>query len=264
MIIMSIDLDYVDLQAELENLIRNDYNKLYSYAFRMIGKHQDTEDVLQSSFLNAYKNLSKFRSESKMSTWLYRIVINECYKYFEYIDKLPLVRITEDLGITEKEFFDGIEYTPDFNDDLIIDELREKCLKAFLKCLPKNQRVCFLLKTCTGLKNKEIAETLGMSVENVKVIQFRGRKRLQELFEMRCSLIDPEKPCKCHLWIQFMNDHNLPLPTGYNQLKTDELRKEHFKNLSLLRKINYLYTVEKKCDKKEVIDKIKRISADIV
>ena len=261
---MSIDLDYVDLQAELENLIRNDYNKLYSYAFRMIGKHQDTEDVLQSSFLNAYKNLSKFRSESKMSTWLYRIVINECYKYFEYIDKLPLVRITEDLGITEKEFFDGIEYTPDFNDDLIIDELREKCLQAFLKCLPKNQRVCFLLKTCTGLKNKEIAETLGMSVENVKVIQFRGRKRLQELFEMRCSLIDPEKPCKCHLWIQFMNDHNLPLPTGYNQLKTDELRKEHFKNLSLLRKINYLYTVEKKCDKKEFIDKIKRISADIV
>jgi len=263
-IIMSIDLDYVDLQAELENLIRNDYNKLYSYAFRMIGKHQDTEDVLQSSFLNAYKNLSKFRSESKMSTWLYRIVINECYKYFEYIDKLPLVRITEDLGITEKEFFDGIEYTPDFNDDLIIDELREKCLQAFLKCLPKNQRVCFLLKTCTGLKNKEIAETLGMSVENVKVIQFRGRKRLQELFEMRCSLIDPEKPCKCHLWIKFMNDHNLSLPTGYNQLKTDELRKEHFKNLSLLRKINYLYTVEQKCDKKEFIDKIKRISADIV
>lgn len=259
-----MSVDFVNLQTELENLIRQDYDKLYSCAFRIIGNHQDTEDVLQSSFLNAYKNLSKFRNESKLFTWLYRIVINECYKYFEYIDKLPLIRITENLGITEKEFFDSIEYIPDFNDNLIIDELREKCLQAFLKCLPKNQRVCFLLKTCTGLKNKEIAEILDMSVENVKVTLFRGRKRLQELFEMRCSLIDPEKPCKCHLWIKFMNDHNLPLPTGYNQLKTDELRKEHFNNLSLLKKIDYLYTVDQKCDKKDFFDRIKKITLDIV
>lgn len=254
----------LSLQMELENLIIQDYHKLYACAFRMIGNHQDTEDVLQNSFLQAYKNLSKFRSEAKLFTWLYRIVLNECYKYFNYINKLPLVKITEDLGVTEQEFFDSIEYIDNFDDDLVIDELREKCLQAFLKCLPKNQRVCFLLKTCTDLKNKEIAEILDMSVENVKVTLFRGRKQLQELFEMRCSLIDPQKPCKCQLWIKFMKDHGLPLPTGYQQQKTDELRKEHFKNLSLLKKINYLYTVEQKCDKKEIADKIKKIAAEIV
>ncbi|WP_303871154.1 RNA polymerase sigma factor [Acetobacterium wieringae] len=253
-----------NLQMELENLIIQDYHKLYSCAFRMIGNHQDTEDVLQNSFLLAYKNLSTFRSEAKLFTWLYRIVINECYKHFNYINKLPLVKITEDLGVTEQEFFDSIEYTDNFDDDLVIDELREKCLQAFLKCLPKNQRVCFLLKTCTGLKYKEIAEILNMSVENVKVTLFRGRKQLQELFEMRCSLIDPEKPCKCQLWIKFMKDHSLPLPTGYQQIKTDELRKTHFKNLSLLEKIDYLYTVDQKYDQKEISDKIKKIAANIM
>jgi RNA polymerase sigma-70 factor (ECF subfamily) len=263
-IIMNNNSDYIDLQMELENLIIQDYDKLYACAFRMIDNQQDAEDVLQNSFLNAYKNLSKFRRESKLFTWLYRIVINECYKYFNYINKLPLVRITENLGVTEQEFFDSIEYNCDFDDDLIMDELREKCLQAFLKCLPKNQRVCFLLKTCTDLKNKEIAEILDMSVENVKVTLFRGRKHLQELFEMRCSLIDPQKPCKCQLWIKYMDDHCLPLPTGYNQPKTDELRKEHFKNLSLLKKIDYLYTVEQKYDKKEISDKIKKITANIV
>lgn len=263
-IIMNNNSDYVDLQIELENLIIQDYDKLYACAFRMIDNQQDTEDVLQNSFLNAYKNLDKFRRESKLFTWLYRIVINECYKYFKYINKLPLVRITENLGVTEKEFFESIEYNCDFDDDLVMDELREKCLQAFLKCLPKNQRVCFLLKTCTDLKNKEIAEILDMSVENVKVTLFRGRKHLQELFEMRCSLIDPQKPCKCQLWVKYMNDHRLPLPTGYNQPKTDELRKAHFKNLSLLKKIAYLYTVEQKYDKKEISDKIKKITADIV
>ncbi|AFA49884.1 RNA polymerase sigma factor [Acetobacterium woodii] len=254
----------VDLEMELENLIIQDYDKLYACAFRMVENHQDAEDVLQNSFLNAYKNLSKFRSEAKLFTWLYRIVINECYKYFKYINKLPLVKITEDLGVTEKEFFDSIGYNADFDDDLVIDELREKCLQAFLKCLPKNQRVCFLLKTCTGLKNKEIAEIMEMSVENVKVTLFRGRKQLQELFEMRCSLIDPQKPCQCQLWIKFMNDHNLALPTGYKQLKTDGLRKAHFKNLSLLKKIDYLYTVEQTADKKELSDKIKKIAANIM
>jgi len=263
-IMMSNNSDYIDLQIELENLIIQEYDKFYACAFRMIDNQQDTEDVLQNSFLNAYKNLDKFRRESKLFTWLYRIVINECYKYFNYINKLPLVRITENLGVTEKEFFDSIEYNCDFDDDLVMDELREKCLQAFLKCLPKNQRVCFLLKTCTDLKNKEIAEILDMSVENVKVTLFRGRKHLQELFEMRCSLIDPQKPCKCQLWVKYMNDHRLPLPTGYNQPKTDELRKAHFKNLSLLKKIAYLYSVEQKYDKKEISEKIKKITADIV
>jgi RNA polymerase sigma-70 factor (ECF subfamily) len=261
---MDADSNCIDFQAELERLIRQDYNKFYSYAFRMIGNHQDTEDVLQNAFLNAYKNINQFKNESKLSTWLYKIVVNECYKYFKYIEKLPLIKITEDLGVTEKEFFDSIEYTPDFNDDLIVDELREKCLQAFLKCLPKNQRVCFLLKTCVGLKNKEIAEILDISVDNVKITLFRGRKRLMEFFEMRCSLIDPEKPCKCHLWIKFMNDHNLPLPTGYNQPKTDELRKEHFKNLSLLQKIDYLYTVKQENDNEKILEKIKKIASEIV
>ena len=103
-----------------------------------------------------------------------------------------------------------------------------------------------------------------MSVENVKVTLFRGRKQLQELFEMRCSLIDPQKPCKCQLWIKFMKDHGLPLPTGYQQPKTDELRKEHFKNLSSLKRSTIYIPVEQKCDKKEIADKIKKIAADIV
>ena len=61
-----------NLQMELENLIIQDYHKLYSCAFRMVGNHQDTEDVVQNSFLKVYKNLSKFRSEAKLFTWLYR------------------------------------------------------------------------------------------------------------------------------------------------------------------------------------------------
>ena len=248
------------LVKEFENLIINDYDRLYACTFRMVGNHEDTQDVLQNSFLKAYKNLHNFRGESKLFTWIYRIIVNESYRYFEYIDKLPLTRITETLGVSEKQFFESIDYSPDFDDNLIMDELREKCLQAFLKCIPKNQRTCFLLKTCLHLKNKDIAEVLDMSVDNVKVTLYRGRKNLQELFGMRCSLIDPEKPCKCHLWIKFMKDHKIPLPTGYEQPKADALKKEHFRNLSKLKKIDHLYTVEARYDKKEFIKQLKKVA----
>lgn len=244
--------------AELEAVFHENYEKLYSCVFRMTGSHQDAEDVLQNSFLKAYQKIDNFRGESKLYTWIYRIVINECYRYFEYVKKLPVIRITEQLGISEREFFDSLDCTIDYDDDLIIDEMREKCLQGFLKCIPRNQRVCFLLKTCMQLKNQDIAEIMDISPENVKVTLHRGRKRLQEMFYMRCSLIDPEKPCKCHLWIKYMKDHNLKIPTGYNQIKSDELRKEHFRNLSTLRKIDYMYSVKAELTKDQFINKLKK------
>jgi len=254
---MTSNLNNKDPIAELERVFNESYEKLYACAYRMIGNHQDTEDVLQNSFLKAYKNIEKFRGESKLYTWIYRIVINESYRYFEYMEKLPLTRITENSGISEKEFFADIEYTPHYDDNLIIEEMREKCLQGFLKCMPKNQRVCFLLKTCMELKNQDIAEILDMSVENVKVTLHRGRRKLQEMFEMRCSLVNPEKPCKCYLWIKFMRDHNMELPAGHYQVKTEELKKEYFRKLSLLRKIDYLYTVEARCTKDVFINRLK-------
>ncbi|KUO49789.1 MAG: hypothetical protein APF76_00670 [Desulfitibacter sp. BRH_c19] len=246
-----------DLIVKLESIFDDSYEKLYSCVYRMIGNHQDAEDVLQNSFLRAYKNIQKFKGESELYTWIYRIVINESNTFFQYIDRLPVTRITEDLRISEKEFFDSISYTPHYDDNLIIDEMREKCLQGFLNCLPKNQRICFLLKTCMKLKNQEIAEVLDISLENVKVTLHRGRKKLQELFEMRCNLIDPEKPCKCYLWIKFMRDHNLEIPMGHYQAKTEELKKDHFRNLSVLRKIDYLYNVEAIWTKDEFINKLK-------
>lgn len=244
--------------ADVERVYSDNYEKLYACAYRMIGNHQDTEDVLQDAFIKVYKNIDSFRGESNLYTWIYRIVINESYRFFEQIKKLPLTRITNRLGISEREFFDSIEYTPDYDDNLIIDEMREKCLQAFLKCMSKNQRVCFLLKTFMNLKNDDIAEVLEITPENVKVTLHRGRKKLQELFAMRCNLIDPEKPCKCHLWIKYMRDHNLEMPLGYCQTKTEELKKEYFRNLSLLRKIDYLYTVEAKCPKDVFIHRLKK------
>jgi len=249
-----------NLEVQLEEVFANDYDKLYSCAYRLTGNHENAQDVLQEAYIKAHTNLQKFRGDAKIYTWVYRILINECYRFLKYIKKLPLTLITEELGVSEKVFFDSISYTPSFDDDLIIDEMREKCLHAFLNCLPKNQRVCFLLKNCLDLKYKEIAEILDLSISNVKVTLFRARNNLKELFYLRCNLIDPNNPCKCHLWIKYMKDNDLPLPAGYVQPKTNVLKKEYFKKMDQLQKIGYLYTVEPKFTRQDFIYNLKKLS----
>jgi len=231
--------------------------------YRMTENVQDTEDVLQNAFISAYRNIESFRGDSQMSTWLYRITVNESYKYLKSWNKLPVISISEESGVTEKEFFENIEYEENQDENLIIEEMREKCLRGFLRCVPQKMRVCFLLKTCLGLKNNEIAKVLDISEANVKVLLHRGRQKLKDMFEYRCNLIDPQKPCKCYLWIKFMREKGLPLPKEGINYRNKELEEEHFKNLDRMKQIDYLYKVKHQYTYEEFITRIRKLSVQL-
>lgn len=258
-----IDDEKKSLEDELALVFEEQYRKLFGMVYRMTENVQDTEDVLQNVFINAYKNIKKFRGDSKLSTWLYRITVNECYGYLKSWRKLPVVRISENLGITEKEFFESIEYTQNEDDNLIIEEMREKCLRGFLRCIPQKMRVCFLLKTCLELKNKEIARILDTSEANVKVLLHRGREKLKDMFEYRCNLINPEKPCKCYLWIKFMREKGLPLPEESMNYRNEELKQDYFKNMSTMNQIEYLYQVKHEYTYEEFLKRLQKLSVQL-
>jgi len=258
-----LDNEKNNLKDEIALVFAKQYNKLFGMVYRMTESVQDTEDVLQDVFINAYKNREKFRGDAKLSTWLYRITVNECYKYLKSWRKLPVVKISEELGVTEKEFFASLEYVQNQDDGLIIEEMREKCLRGFLRCIPQKMRVCFLLKTCLELKNKEIAKVLDLSEANVKVLLHRGRKKLKDMFEYRCNLIDPEKPCKCYLWVKFMRERGLPLPEEGINYRSKELEEDYFKNMSTMKQIEYLYKVKHEYTYEEFLDRLKNLSIQI-
>ncbi|HEY9060061.1 MAG TPA: RNA polymerase sigma factor [Pseudobacteroides sp.] len=118
------------MTGKLETLLESDYERFYSIAFRMTGNHHDTQDILQNSFMKAFKNIDKFRGGSKLSTWIYRIIINESNQFFSRINALPITCITNREGITEEVFFERLKTLPSFDDELIVDEMREKCLRS--------------------------------------------------------------------------------------------------------------------------------------
>jgi len=251
------------LEHEIELVFEEQYNKLFGMVYRMTENVQDTEDVLQNAFISAYRNIGSFRGDSLMTTWLYRITVNESYKYLKSWNKLPVIRISEESGVSEKEFFESIGYDQNQDDNLIIEEMREKCLRGFLRCIPRKMRVCFLLKTCLGLKNKEIAKVLDISEANVKVLLHRGRQKLKDMFQYRCNLIDPEKPCKCYLWIKFMREKGLPLPEERINYRNKELEEEHFKNMDTMKRIEHLYKVKHEYTYEEFINRIQKLSTQL-
>lgn len=249
--------------AEVERFFEQNYNKLYRLIYKMAENAHDTEDILQNTFIKAYTKSDQFKHESSIATWISRIAINEGNRYLKFWKKLPVVSIAQDMGGTEKEFFEQLEYQPDFNDQLIMEEMREKCLRGFLRCVPQNMRVCFLLKTCLELKNNEIAEIMDITESNAKVMLYRARKKLKDMLEYRCSLIDPQKPCKCYLWIKYMKDHKYPLPNEMVEYRSEELKKEYFQNMSLLKKLEFLYRVDGRLSYQEFIYKLKEISPSL-
>ena len=250
-------------EDDITALFKEQYERLFGMVYRMTENVQDTEDVLQNVFIKAYKNSRTFRGDSKISTWLYRITVNESYDYLQTWNKLPVINISKELGITENEFFDSIEYTKNQDDNMIIEEMREKCLRGFLRCIPQKMRVCFLLKTCLELKNKEIAKVLEISEANVKVLLYRGREKLKDMFEYRCNLIDPTKPCKCYLWIKFMKDRGLPLPQEGMNYWNKELEAEHFKNMNVLKQIEHLYKVKHEYTYGDFINNLQKLSNNL-
>lgn len=258
-----IDYKKNSLEDEVALVFEEQYEKLFGLVYRMTESVQDTEDILQNVFMNAYMNIKKFRGDSKLSTWLYRITINESCGYLKSWNKLPVVQISKGLGMTEKEFFESIESTQNQDDNLAIEEMREKCLRGFLKCIPQKMRVCFLLKTCLELKNKEIAKVLDLTEANVKVLLHRGREKLKDMFECRCNLIDPKKPCKCYLWIKFMKDRGLPLPENGINYRNKELEEDYFKNMSTMKQIEYLYTVKHEYTYEKFLNRLKQLSIQL-
>jgi len=110
--------DHDDLIKELENIVEQDYEKFYDIVYRITESHQDTEDFLQNSFLKAYNNLKNFRGQSKLSTWFYRIAINESYRYIQSWKKLTVIAIVEDLNINETTFLGNLEYDENFVDEV--------------------------------------------------------------------------------------------------------------------------------------------------
>jgi len=162
-------------------LIRPYERRVFVIAFTILRNEEDAEDAVQDAFLKAFKHLAQFRSESRFSTWLVQVAINEA-RLRQRKSHLEIMRPIED-----KQNEDG-SYTPhDFTDwreipseALERKEIREK-LVAALASLAQKYREVFVLRDVEHMSIEDTAQALGISAGAVKTRLLRARLMLRDL-----------------------------------------------------------------------------------
>ncbi|HKE61478.1 MAG TPA: sigma-70 family RNA polymerase sigma factor [Nitrospira sp.] len=162
---------------EFDRLYRDHVDLIYRYAHRLCGEVEAAKDLVQETFLNAYRGLKDFRSEAQISTWLYTIASRACMRMRRKRKGEPERELSLDefVPTSEGEFrlqipIDGL--TPE--QALQNKELREALDQAINK-LPKKYRMTLVLRDMEGLSAKEVGTIMGLTERAVKSRLHRAR-----------------------------------------------------------------------------------------
>ena len=173
---------YEFLQKKYKNLI-------YSLVKKMIKNDSDVEDLVQETFIKAYKALDKFKFNYSFSAWIYRIASNNTIDFLRK-RRFDTFSIDKPIGNAEDENYFEIEdnsYSPDAD---LISEQKADIITAAINTLPDNYREIIILRHEEELDYKAIAEQLDLPLGTVKAHLFRARKLLYEELKDKYNLLN--------------------------------------------------------------------------
>ena len=192
---MASSEQYTDLQiienilageiAQFEILVRRNNPFLYKAGRSYNYNHEDTQDLMQETFIDAYRNLSKFENRASFKTWIIKIMLNHCFrKKQKFSFKNEIV----------KEINDNSEpmFTNSHNDTtkIVVNRELSFIIENALEAVPFDYRMVFSLREINGLNIYETAEALEISEANVKVRLNRAKTMLRKEIEKSYSAED--------------------------------------------------------------------------
>ncbi|MFB3902997.1 MAG: RNA polymerase sigma factor [Acidobacteriota bacterium] len=166
--------------ALFEVIMRRHNQRLYRTVRAILGSDDEAEDVMQDVYVQAYRNLAQFEGRASLATWLTRITVNQCFsrlrkrRHFYPIDTEREMKMIERMD-------DG---RPGPEKQMLNREVRH-VLELAIEQMPARYRSVLILRDVEGLSTAEAAESLGMSVEAVKVNLHRGRAYLRKALEQK-------------------------------------------------------------------------------
>ena len=178
---------------EFEEIYEEFHPKILNYLARLMGPNE-AEDTAQVVFAKVSRGLDSFKGQSKLSTWIYRIATNTA------IDKLRSPAHRHASGQIPLEDSTAVEnntsritrsQTP--IDQKIIRKEMGDCVREYVDRLPPDHRTVLVLSELEGFKNKEIADILMITLENVKVRLHRARARMKQELDDGCDFYHTEE-----------------------------------------------------------------------
>ena len=166
----------------MEKIVGRYEKSLFNFGMRVCGHTQDAEDVMQETFLSAFRSLDRFRGETKLKNWLFTIAANACKrkqrkKKGEPEKELSLDAFMPQEGIDLK--YEIPDFSSDPSEDLMRSELRG-VIESAVQSLPRKYRLVFLLRDIEGFSSSETGRILGITAKAVKTRLHRARLYLRE------------------------------------------------------------------------------------
>jgi len=168
-------------QAAFSLLIDDYQQKVFHTCISYVPNKEDAEDIAQEVFLEVYKSIGKFKENSKLSTWIYKICTNKCLEFIRKKNaKKRLVFMQRILG--NEIPLDKTNFFTEFNHPGILLEHKEQSETIYLaiNTLPESQKTVFTMAKLDGKTYQEIVEITGKSMSSVESIMFRAKKNLQK------------------------------------------------------------------------------------
>jgi RNA polymerase sigma factor (sigma-70 family) len=144
--------------------------RLYFHVRRMLGSHEDADDVLQNTFIKAWRAIDRFRGDSKLHTWLYRIATNEA---LTAIDKRKRRSFQDLEQISNSSSFASEQ------EGKGADEIQDRLQRA-IETLPERQKAVFSLRYFDEMPYQEISNVLGVTVGSLKASYHHAVKKIEE------------------------------------------------------------------------------------
>jgi len=149
---------------------------VYRFAYQMVHRRDDAEDIVQEAFVRAYQNLHRYRDEAKFTTWLLRIVTNLCTDQARMRNRRDALEQQEAGGgliwMTQGDVEDPVEE--------LESDRRRVALRKALNALPAHHRTMIILRDLEERDYPEIAQILGCTVGGAKLRVLRARRALKD------------------------------------------------------------------------------------
>lgn len=163
----------VQKEDHFRNLLEKHHDRLYWMIRKLILLHDDTQDVLQNTWIKIHKGLPSFKGESLIETWMFRIAYNECMRFLK--KKKNDYRIDE----INKDYLGNLSADPYFNADQATIELQK-----VLGALSERERHVFNLKYFDELTFKNISELMEINENSIKTLYYRAEKKIKQHFKI--------------------------------------------------------------------------------
>ncbi len=179
------------LKARDENafreMVRTYQDQVYNLVYRMLGNHEEAEDLSQDVFVTVFKSIDKFRGDSKLSTWLYRIAANQCKNRYKYLARRQFhaAKPLDELSERDAAGRDGGPVMPlqaqiSEPDKIVEGKRLEEAIQREIAALEDEQRLLVILRDIQGLSYHEMATITELPEGTVKSRLHRARMNLKK------------------------------------------------------------------------------------